>query len=92
MAWRLGMNFIKFILAIIGLILGAWVVLWVLGAVWSMLWYLVVFGLLAGVLYGGYRLFTTIEAKALGAERHSNLTGVDVNMSWDEYERKYLKK
>jgi len=48
---------------------------------------------LAAVGYGGYKLFTKIERKALEAEKHSGLgSGYDVNMSWDEYERKYLKK
>ncbi len=87
------MNIIKFILALIGLAFVGMVLLWVLGWVSTLIWYLFWIGLLGALGYGGYRLFRKIEDKALGADPRAGLgSGTDINMSWDEYERKYLKK
>jgi hypothetical protein len=87
------MNFIKFILAILGLIFGAILFFWLLGVVSSLLWYGFWIAVIAAVGYGGYKLFQKAERKALEAEKYSGLgTTYDINMSWDEYERKYLKK
>jgi hypothetical protein len=87
------MNFIKFILAAIGLIFVGMLLLWVLGFLSSLLWYVFWIGLFGAVGYGGYRLFLRAEAKALGSDPHNGLGGsTDINMSWDEYERKYLRK
>jgi len=86
------MNIIKLILAALGLVFGVMIVLWVLGFVWSLIWYLLVFGIIGAIGYGGYRLFLKAEAKALGSDAHHGLSGMDVNMSWDEYDKKYLHK
>lgn len=87
------MNIIKVILGILGLIFGTLIVLWVLGFVWSIIWYLVFFGIVAGLGYGGYKLFRKAEAKALGYESHTGIGAApDINMSWDEYDKKYLHK
>jgi len=86
------MNIIKLILAGLGLIFGVLVALWVLGWVWSIVWYLLVFGVLGAVAYGGYSLFKKIERKALGSDPYSGLGTGDVQMSWDEYDKKYLHK
>jgi len=87
------MNIIKLILAAIGAVVGIFVALWVLGFVWSLLWYIVVFGLIGAIGYGGYKLFLKAEAKALGADPHNGLGGrTDIDMSWDEYDKKYLHK
>ena len=87
------MNFIKLILALLGIIFGVMLFFWLFGLITSLLWYGFWISMLAAVGYGGYKLFTKIERKALEAEKHSGLgSGYDVNMSWDEYERKYLKK
>ena len=87
------MSFIKFLLWTLGIIFGVFLFFWVLGIVSSVLWYGFWIGLLAAAGYGGYKLFLKAERKALEAEKHSGLgAGYDVNMSWDEYERKYLKK
>lgn len=87
------MNIIKLILAAIGLIFGVMVVLWVLGFVWSIVWYLLVFGIIGAIGYGGYKLFLKAEAKALRSDPRAGLGGgIDVNMSWDEYDKKYLHK
>jgi hypothetical protein len=88
------MNFIKLILSILGLVFGVMLILWALGFVWSIIWYLLLFGIVGAIGYGGYKLFRKIEDKALGSSPQSGLDagGIDINMSWDEYERKYLKK
>ena len=87
------MNIIKFILAALGLVFGALILLWVLGFVWSIVWYLAVFSIIGAIGYGGWRMFRKLEDKALGTSARNDLgTGVDINMSWDEYERKYLNK
>ena len=53
---------------------------------------LTVLGLIFGVMLF-FWLFQKVERKALEAEKHSGLgSSYDVNMSWDDYERKYLKK
>ena len=87
------MNIIKFILAALGVVFASLVILWVVGFVWSILWYLVVFGIIGAIGYGGWKMFRKLEDKALGTSARSDLgSGVDINMSWDEYERKYLNK
>ncbi len=86
------MKILKLILAGLGIVFGALIALWVLGFVWSILWYLVVFGIVGGLAYGGYKLFTAAERKALGADPRGGLGSGDINMSWDEYDKKYLHK
>lgn len=86
------MNIIKFILGAIGLVFVGMLLLWVLGFLSSMIWYLFWIVILGGLAYGGYRLFKKVENKALGADPYSGLGTGDINMSWDEYDKKYLHK
>jgi len=86
------MNIIKIILTLLGVVFGTLVVLWVLGFVWSLIWYIVFFGIIAALGYGGYRLFKKAEAKALGYDSRAGIDAGDINMSWDEYDKKYLHK
>jgi drug/metabolite transporter (DMT)-like permease len=87
------MSFIKFILAVLGLIFGVYLFFWILGIVSALLWYGIVIGLLAAVGYGGYKLFTKAEKKALGeGDLMGEIADRDYSMSWEEYDRKYLKK
>ena len=86
------MNIIKLILGALGLVFGVLVILWILGFVWSIIWYLLFFGVVAAVGYGAYSLFKKVEAKALGSDPHSGIGPADINMSWDEYDKKYLHK
>jgi len=87
------MNFIKLILAILGLIFGVMVFFWVFGFITSLIWYAFWLGLLGAVAYGGYRLFKKAETKLVG---EGSATGYiderDFSLSWEEYDRKYLKK
>ena len=87
------MNIIKMILAVLGIVFGVIAFFWLLGIISSLLWYGFWIGLLAAVGYGGYKLFQRAEAKTLGGGSASELNGVrDYDMSWEEYERKYLSK
>ena len=87
------MNFIKIILAILALIFGVFAVFWLLGIVWSLLGYAFWIGLIAAVGYGGYRLFKRLENNALGSgSAYGEIEDRDFNMSWEEYDRKYLNK
>lgn len=87
------MNIIKLILGAIGLVFVGMLLLWVLGLVGSLLSWVFWLGLIGLVGYGGYKLFIKMEQKALRANPHEGLgTNLDVNMSWDEYDKKYLHK
>ena len=87
------MNFIKLILTVLGLIFGVMLFFWLFGLITSLIWYGFWIAAIAAVGWGGYKLFQKVERKALNAERNTGLgSNVDVNLSWDEYERKYLKK
>ena len=87
------MNIIKLILGAIGLVFVGMLFLWVLGFIGSLLSWVFWLGLIGLVGYGGYRLFLKMEQKALGADAQHGLGGgTDINMSWDEYDKKYLHK
>ena len=87
------MNFIKIILAILGLIFGVMLLFWVIGLVSSLLWYGFWVGLLAAAGYGGYKLFRKAEDKYVSAGSTAGyIDDRDFSLSWEEYDRKYLKK
>ena len=87
------MNFIKLILTVLGLIFGVMLFFWLFGLVTSLLWYGFWIAVIAGIGYGGYRLFQKVERKALEAEKHSGLgSSYDIKMSCDYYERMYVNK
>lgn len=86
------MNFIKIILAVLGLIFGVMLFFWLFGLVTSLLWYAVVLGVIAAIGYSGYRLFRKAEDKYVGAGASDYLEARDYDTSWDEYKQKYLSK
>ena len=87
------MNFIKIILVILGVIFGFMVVSWLLGMVWGLLGWAFWIGVIAALGYGGYKLFTKFESRVLGSRTPEELPDSrDFNMSWEEYDRKYLHK
>lgn len=62
------MNWLKFILILLGILLGAWAVFWVIGFLYSAFWYLLVIGVIGIGGYVGYQLLKPdrkpqIEAK-----------------------------
>ena len=87
------MNFIKLILARLGSIVGVMVFFWVFGLITSLIWYAFWLGLLGAVAYGGYRLFRKAETKFVGEGSTAGyIDERDFSLSWEEYDRKYLKK
>ena len=87
------MNIIKLILALLGVIFGVFIVMWVIGLLSSIFWYAFWIAIIGGIGYGGYRLFRRAEDKLLdGGSSAGSINARDYDMSWDEYERKYLKK
>lgn len=86
------MNIIKLILAILGAVFLGLIVFSLLGWIGWLLGWVFWIALLGGVGYVGYKLFKKVEAKALGSDPHSGLGTGDIQMSWDEYDRKYLHK
>jgi hypothetical protein len=86
------MNFIKLILAILGVIFGVMLFFWLFGIITTLLWYGVWIGLLAAVGYGGYKMFRKAENKYVGPGTAGYLDDRDFSLSWEEYDRKYLKK
>lgn len=87
------MTIIKIILALIALYVGAMVVFWALGLVSSLLWYGLFIGAIAAVGYGGYKLFKKAENRYVGPGTGAGqIDARDYNMSWEDYERKYLNK
>jgi 4-hydroxybenzoate polyprenyltransferase len=87
------MNIIKVILAVLGLIFGVMLFFWLFGLITSLLWYGFWIGLLAAGGYGVYRLFKKAENKYVGpGSAVGEIDSRDFNMSWDEYEKKYLHK
>ncbi len=87
------MNIIKLILAAIGLIFVGMLMLWVFGMISTLVWYLFWIGVLGAIGYGAYKLFLRAEARLLGNKPSNEIHAArDYDMSWDEYERKYLSK
>ena len=86
------MNFIKLVLMVLGLMFGVMLFFWLVGIVSTLLWYGVWIGLLAAVGYGGYKLFRKAEDRYVGPGSTNYLEDRDFSLSWEEYDRKYLKK
>ena len=87
------MNIIKFLVAVLGLIFGVMLFFWLFGLITSLLWYGLWIGILAAVGYGGYKLFKKAETKYVGeGSAGGYIEDRDFNLSWEEYDRKYLKK
>lgn len=86
------MQIVKFLLALLGVAVLGLAAFWLLGWLWAMLWYIIVIAVLGGAAVGGYKLFRKIEDKALGHDDHPQIDPADIQMSWDEYDKKYLHK
>lgn len=87
------MKFIKVILTLLAILFGVIGVFWLLGIVWSLLGYAFWLGIVAALGYGGYRLFKKLENKALASgSGFPEIEDRDYTLSWEEYNRKYLKK
>ena len=88
------MNIIKLILAVLGLIFGVMLFFWLFGLITSLLWYGFVIGLLGGGRIRRLQAFSQrLKTKYVGSGPATRLHRRSrFNMSWDEYEQKYLTK
>jgi 4-hydroxybenzoate polyprenyltransferase len=90
------MNWFKFILILLGLILGAWLLFFILGIVQVILWYAFILGVVGIAGYVGYQLFKPDKKPELkGKETTAAQIEIDSTRSdrtLEEYKRKYLNK
>jgi len=89
------MNWLKFILIVLGLFLGAWVIFALIGVVYSVLWYAFILGAVGIAGYVGYQLFKPDEKPQLKAKDPVSEIEFDSTRSdraLEEYKRKYLNK
>lgn len=89
------MNWLKFILIVLGLILGAWLLFMLLGIIQVILWYAFILGAIGIAGYVGYQLFKPdekpkLKGKNAASEIQFDETGNDRML--EEYRRKYLNK
>lgn len=89
------MNWLKFILICLGLLLGAWVVFALIGIVQVVLWYAFILGAIGIAGYIGYQLFKPDEKprlKGKDAVSEIEFDSGKADRTLEEYRRKYLNK
>jgi 4-hydroxybenzoate polyprenyltransferase len=89
------MNWLKFILIVLGLVVGAWVIFALIGVVQVILWYAFILGALGIAGYVGYQLFKPDkkpELKGRDAVSEIELDSAKSDRTLEEYRRKYLNK
>ena len=89
------MNWLKFILIVLGLVVGAWVIFALIGVVQVILWYAFILGALGIAGYVGYQLFKPDkkpEHKGRDAVSEIELDSAKSDRTLEEYRRKYLNK
>ena len=89
------MKFLKFILLLLALGAGIFVLFWLIGIVSTLLWYLFWLGLVAIGGYAGYKFFLEKEKETPQLEEKTPI-GIsemkDADRALEEYKRKYLPK
>lgn len=89
------MNFIKFILILLGIGLGVWLLFWLVGLISTILWYLIWIGLIAVGGYVGFKLFLEKDDETARLEERKPTAIAemrDFDRALDEYKQKTLKK
>lgn len=89
------MNWLKFILIVLGLVVGAWLLFAIIGVVQVVLWYALILGAIGVAGYVGYKLFKPDEKPKLEAKDPVSQIEFDATRSdrtLEEYKRKYLNK
>lgn len=88
------MNWLKFILIVFGLFLGAWILFALIGVIYSIVWYAFILGAIGIAGYIGYQFFKPDEKPKLkGKNEVSQIQFDDANdRTLEEYRRKYLNK
>ncbi|HEY0428645.1 MAG TPA: hypothetical protein VGC76_12770 [Pyrinomonadaceae bacterium] len=89
------MDWIKIILAALGLFFAIAIIFWLIGIVSALLWYVFWIAVLGAIGYGGYKLFLDKEKETARLEEKtpvgiSEMKNVDREL--EEYKRKYLPK
>lgn len=90
-------NWLKFILILLGLIFGVYVLFWLIGIVSALLWYAFIAAVLIGGGYIGYRLLKPDKKPELEGRR-SNVAQIEFDEDdkndpvLEEIKRKYLSK
>lgn len=88
------LNFIKIVLAIIGLLVAVMLGFWLIGLVSTILWYLFLFGIVAVGGAVGYKFLTKEkETPQLQEKTPIGIAEMDrADRTLEEYKRKYLSK
>ena len=89
------MDWIKILLAALGLFFAIAVIFWVIGIISTILWYLFWIAVLGAIGYGGYKLFLDKgeETARLEDKTPVGISGMDsIDRELEEIKRKYLPK
>ncbi len=90
------MKFLKIILLLVAIGLGAYVLLWLFGFVASLLWYAFWIGLIAGGAGIGYKLFLSGEKEDTPQLTEKKPTAIselqNADRTLEEYKQKYLSE
>jgi amino acid permease len=89
------MNWLKFILILLGVLLGAWAIFWVIGIVYAALWYLFILGVIGIGGYVGYKLLKPEAKPQIEGKTHASQIEMDIDRNeklLEEMKRKYLEK
>lgn len=89
------MNFFKFLLFLLAVGLGVWLIFWLLGVISAVVWYLFWFGLIALGGYIGYKLFLDKmdETPQLEEKKPVSISEMqDFDRALEDYKRKSLSK
>ncbi|MGI9035390.1 MAG: hypothetical protein ACR2GD_05055 [Pyrinomonadaceae bacterium] len=87
------MNWLKFFLIALGLILLAMLASSVIGIIYGALWYLLVIGVVGGGAYLGYKLLKKDDSLKLEDKTPISIAEMEnADRALEEYKRKYLPK
>ena len=89
------MNFFKFMLILLGIGLGIWLLFWLFGIISAILWYLMWIGLIGLGGYVGYKMFLEKDDKpAQLEEKKPNAIAELQNLDrvLEEYKKKQIEK
>lgn len=65
---------------------------WLFGVVWALLGYAFWLAVVGAIGYGAYKLLTRGQNKQIDSSVFTEIEGRDYSLSWEDYDRKYLKK
>ena len=86
------MKFIKFLLFLLGLGVGLWLLFWIIGVLSSLLWYVFWIGILGLGGYAGYKLFLEKDEEAAQLQEKTPI-GIaemqDIQRQLEEFNKKY---